>query len=71
MAAVLDKLLQQISMAQTVLITGASQGIGKATALELAQHGCNMVLAAREPARLGSSSNRGANPGSARSSNSD
>ncbi len=39
-------------MAQTVLITGASQGIGKATALELAQHGYNMVLAAREPARL-------------------
>ena len=39
-------------MAQTVLITGASQGIGKSTALELARHGYNVVLAAREPERL-------------------
>jgi NAD(P)-dependent dehydrogenase (short-subunit alcohol dehydrogenase family) len=39
-------------MANTVLITGASQGIGKATALRFAQAGYNVVLAARQPERL-------------------
>jgi short-subunit dehydrogenase len=39
-------------MAPTVLITGASQGIGKATALLFAQNGYDIVLAAREPDRL-------------------
>jgi short-subunit dehydrogenase len=39
-------------MAPTVLITGASQGIGKATALLFAQNGYDVVLAAREPDRL-------------------
>jgi len=39
-------------MAPTVLITGASQGIGKATALLFAQKGYDVVLAAREPDRL-------------------
>ncbi|MBD1909134.1 MULTISPECIES: SDR family oxidoreductase [unclassified Leptolyngbya] len=39
-------------MTQTVLITGASQGIGKATALKFAQKGYNVVLAARQPDRL-------------------
>lgn len=34
-------------MAPTVLITGASQGIGRATALLFAQNGYNIVLAAR------------------------
>lgn len=39
-------------MAPTVLITGASQGIGKETAQLFARHGYNMVLAARQPDRL-------------------
>lgn len=39
-------------MASTVLITGASQGIGKATALLFAQHGYQVVLAARQVDRL-------------------
>jgi short-subunit dehydrogenase len=39
-------------MAPTVLITGASQGIGKATAQLFAQKGYNLVLAARQPERL-------------------
>ena len=34
-------------MSPTVLITGASQGIGKATALLFAQNGYNLVLASR------------------------
>lgn len=39
-------------MAPTVLITGASQGIGKATALLFSRQGYNLVLAARQPDRL-------------------
>ncbi|CAD5976121.1 3-oxoacyl-[acyl-carrier-protein] reductase FabG [Planktothrix tepida] len=39
-------------MTSTVLITGASQGSGKATALLFAQKGYNVILAAREPERL-------------------
>ena len=39
-------------MAPTVLITGASQGIGKETALLFARKGYNLVLAARNADRL-------------------
>lgn len=39
-------------MAETVLITGASQGIGKAIAHQFGKHGYNIVLAARDEERL-------------------
>lgn len=39
-------------MTATILITGGSQGIGKATAYRFAQEGYNIILAAREPERL-------------------
>ncbi|MDZ8183584.1 MAG: SDR family oxidoreductase [Nostoc sp. ChiSLP02] len=39
-------------MTNTVIITGASQGIGKATALLFARHDYNIVLAARQLDRL-------------------
>ena len=34
------------------LVTGGSRGIGKAIALELAQEGCDITIAARDPQRL-------------------
>jgi NAD(P)-dependent dehydrogenase (short-subunit alcohol dehydrogenase family) len=39
-------------MSKTVLVTGASSGIGKATAIHLAQHGYNVYGAARRMEKL-------------------
>ncbi|GAA6623144.1 SDR family NAD(P)-dependent oxidoreductase [Scytonema sp. NUACC26] len=39
-------------MTKTVIITGATQGIGKATAILFARNGYNIVLAARQKERL-------------------
>ena len=42
------------ALPQTVLITGASSGIGKVTAIYLAQHGYHVVATSREVSRLDS-----------------
>ncbi len=35
-----------------VVLTGASAGVGRATALEFARQGCNVAILARNGARL-------------------
>jgi short-subunit dehydrogenase len=37
---------------KVVIITGASSGIGRATAIEFARHGCKVVLASRSESKL-------------------
>ncbi len=39
---------------KTAIVTGASRGIGRAIALELARHGANVAIAARTAADLDS-----------------
>jgi short-subunit dehydrogenase len=43
---------RQVRQSRTVVITGASAGVGRATAHEFARHGWNVGLIARDPARL-------------------
>jgi NAD(P)-dependent dehydrogenase (short-subunit alcohol dehydrogenase family) len=38
---------------RSVVVTGASSGIGRACAIELASHGARVVMIGRDPARLG------------------
>ena len=52
-------------MADTVLITGGSQGIGKATALLFAGKRYNVVLAARDADRLSAAAQEVQNQGTA------
>lgn len=37
---------------KTALVTGASEGIGRATAIEFAKHGANLIIVARNKSRL-------------------
>ena len=45
---------EEIRMASTVVITGASAGVGRAVAIEFARQGCNVALIARGQERLAS-----------------
>ncbi|HEX5280094.1 MAG TPA: SDR family oxidoreductase [Micropepsaceae bacterium] len=38
--------------APNVVVTGGSAGLGRATAVEFAKHGCNVAVIARDPGRL-------------------
>ena len=49
-------------MAKTVLVTGASAGIGKATAILLAQNGYNVYGAARRTEKMEDLKNYGIKP---------
>jgi NAD(P)-dependent dehydrogenase (short-subunit alcohol dehydrogenase family) len=45
-------------MTQTIVITGAGQGIGRATALTFAAHGWRLHLVGRTAAKLDSTAER-------------
>jgi len=47
-----DRSLSSAVKGKVVLVTGASSGIGEATALKLAENGAHVVLAARTPEKL-------------------
>lgn len=42
----------EIQLSKVVVVTGASAGVGRATAREFARHGCNVALIARNQQRL-------------------
>jgi len=44
-----DKAMSELLRDKVAVVTGASRGIGAATALTLAQAGANVVVAARSP----------------------
>ena len=44
--------LHEVVAGKTVLVTGGSSGIGRATALQLAQAGARVCIAGRDPAKL-------------------
>ncbi|MFC4160131.1 SDR family NAD(P)-dependent oxidoreductase [Chitinimonas lacunae] len=46
------QLFQSILHGKTVLVTGASSGIGRATAIELSRVGARLILNGRDPERL-------------------
>ncbi len=39
-------------MRKIVVITGAGAGVGRATVMEFARHGCDVALLSRDPERL-------------------
>lgn len=44
--------MANITFQQTILITGASEGLGRSIAIQLAQKGANVVIASRSAHKL-------------------